>query len=190
MFTEYTLCTPVRFPNLFTLFQALVSVRVVFRATSSVPSNKFNLPTCLDIVVILHTHVVSQPASLILASSMISFLRKSLTFPNFHNFRSTVSIFPTKRKKNLRKTNKWINKYISSSFPRNGEAEMLNWRICPDVYVKRFVICKLSIATCSSGGRGRGGRGWTVACLLYFGVVSAPRASFQHATLSLMRRET
>ena len=116
MFTEYTLCTPVRFPNLFTLFQALVSVRVVFRATSSVPSNKFNLPTCLDIVVILHTHVVSQPASLILASSMISFLRKSLTFPNFHNFRSTVSIFPTKRKKNLRKTNKWINKYISSSF--------------------------------------------------------------------------
>lgn len=32
---------------------------------------------------------------------------------------------------------------------------MLNWRICPDVYVKRFVICKLSIATCSSGGRGR-----------------------------------
>lgn len=37
---------------------------------------------------------------------------------------------------------------------------MLNWRICPDVYVKRFVICKLSIATCSSGGReGEGGGG-------------------------------
>lgn len=42
--------------------------------------------------------------------------------------------------------------YIPPSFPQNAEAEMLNWRICPDVYVKRFVICKLSIATCSSGG--------------------------------------
>lgn len=105
-----------------------------------------------------HTHVVSQPASLRVIDNFFFFFKK--IFPNFHNFRSTVSIFPTKRKKNLRETNKWINKYISSSFPRNGEAEMLNWRICPDVYVKRFVICKLSIATCSSGGReGEGGGG-------------------------------
>lgn len=170
MFTEHTLCTPARFPKLFTLFEA--GLREWFRVTF--PS--------------LRTNSIYQPVPTL----SLSATRRCFTWKTYFAifairiddpcdfFSLSLSLWKTPSLIFLNSIQPKLQIYILLFL-----AETLNWRICPDVYVKRFVICKLSIATCSSEGGG-----WMLACLLYFGVVSAPRASFQHATLSLMRRET
>lgn len=169
MFTEHTLCTPARFPKLFTLFEA--GLREWFRVTF--PS--------------LRTNSIYQPVpTLSLSATRCCFTKdvlRDLRDPHRWSVRFfflSLSLWKTPSLIFLNSIQPKLQIYILLFL-----AETLNWRICPDVYVKRFVICKLSIATCSSEGGG-----WMLACLLYFGVVSAPRASFQHATLSLMRRET